>query len=258
MAHDLADAGTSGQVDGGGRPGGTSRGAATPPPTAIHAAETGGARDSLHDAYAFLQKVIGVIAFLLPPVLIVGLIPFKGPNIMGSISAYYYTSMHGVFIGALWAIGVFFLSYQVRPVSPEFQADNVLAYIASLLAILVSLLPTTQDAGTATHAEKVLGTVHLLCAGVLFAMLAAFALVLFRFSEDGDMAPQKRKRNVVYLVCGFVIVGSMAMVGVANLFHWNDSWPALLTFESTAVEAFAVSWLVKGGFLGILADQPAP
>jgi hypothetical protein len=38
-----------------------------------------------------------------------------------------------------------------------------------------------------------------------------------------------------------------------------DSWHLFLWLETICVLAFGVSWLIKGGFLGILADkEPAP
>jgi hypothetical protein len=36
-----------------------------------------------------------------------------------------------------------------------------------------------------------------------------------------------------------------------------DSWHLFLVLETVSVLAFGISWLVKGGFLGILAD-PTP
>ena len=70
------------------------------------------------------------------------------------------------------------------------------------------------------------------------------------------MTKKKRERNVVYYVCGWIIVA--CIVGILTLhigMHMN-TWgpiPVLFTFESAAVVAFGASWLVKGEF--ILKDQ---
>jgi hypothetical protein len=69
-----------------------------------------------------------------------------------------------------------------------------------------------------------------------------FALWLFRLTADGEQpAPDKRRRNNVYLACGLVIVGCIGWAG----FNGLNGRPIFLP-ESIALIAFAVSWLVKG------------
>jgi hypothetical protein len=69
-----------------------------------------------------------------------------------------------------------------------------------------------------------------------------FALWLFRLTADGEQpAPDKRRRNHVYLACGLAIVGCIGWAG----FNGLNGRPIFLP-ESIALVAFAVSWLVKG------------
>ena len=66
---------------------------------------------ALASAYTHLQQIVGVMAILLAPVLFVGNWALTGNELESSISAYYHTPMGSVFVGVLWALAVFFLSY---------------------------------------------------------------------------------------------------------------------------------------------------
>jgi uncharacterized membrane protein YiaA len=212
---------------------------------------------ALAAAYTHLQQIVGVIAVALPFVLIIGNRALTGDELESSISAYYHTPMGGVFVGALCALAVFFLSYNYKPL-PGFNLDNKLSTLATIAALGVAFFPTTGVAPT--QSEQVVGRVHLTFAGLLFTLLAVFALFLFPRS-GGAKTAAKRHRNIVYRTCGVIIIVAMVLVPVSN---WRDppEWlHAFFWLETICVVAFGVSWLVKGGFLGILADKkptPAP
>ena len=212
---------------------------------------------ALASAYTHLQQIVGVIAVLLPFALLIGNKALSGDELESSISAYYHTPMGDVFVGALCALGVFFLSYNYKPL-PGFNLDNKLSTLASVAAFGVAFFPTTSDATPATQSEQVVGRVHLSFAFVLFGLLAVFALFLFP-RAGGEMTAAKRHRNIVYKACGWIIVGAMVLVPVSNLTDPPDGLHAFFWLETICVVAFGVSWLVKGGFLGILADKkPTP
>jgi hypothetical protein len=208
---------------------------------------------TLASAYTHLQQIVGVMAILLPFVLVIGNRALTGDELESSISAYYHTPMGGVFVGVLWALAVFFLSYNYKPL-PGFNLDNKLSTLASIAAVGVALFPTTDDASVATQSEQVIGRVHLSFAFVLFALLAVFALFLFP-RTGGEMTESKRRRNVVYRTCGVIIIVALALVPVSNLVDPPDWLHAFFWLETICVVAFGVSWLIKGGFLGILADK---
>ena len=69
--------------------------------------------DSLLISYLSLRKAVGIIGIALPFVLALGNWQlFHANGIEDSISYYYYTSMRGVLVGSLWAIGIFLMSYR--------------------------------------------------------------------------------------------------------------------------------------------------
>jgi hypothetical protein len=210
---------------------------------------------ALAAAYTLLQKIVGVIAVLLPFVLVIGNKALTGDELESSISAYYHTPMGSVFVGVLWALAVFFSSYNYKPL-PGFNVDNKLSWVAGVAAVGVAVFPTTSDASPASQSEQVVGRVHLTFAGLLFALLAVFALFLFPRSS-GAMTPEKRRRNALYRTCGGVMVAAMLLMFASDLAP--DGLHAFFWLETICVVAFGISWLVKGGLLGILADKkPVP
>jgi len=212
---------------------------------------------ALAEAYAYLQKAVGLIAVSLPFVVAIGHRVSGGHQMQGSISAYYYTHMGNYFVGSLFALGVFFLSYNYRPL-PAYEWDNILSTVAAVMAVGVALFPTASDAGTASGGAKVVATMHLVFACTLFVLLAIFSLVFFRKSDPHEtMTLEKRERNLVYLICGCIIVAAIGLVVLTEIVKPPSTWHTLFWLESVAVVSFGVSWLVKGGLCGWLADaQP--
>ncbi|MGE0309069.1 MAG: hypothetical protein AB7Q27_25315 [Acidimicrobiia bacterium] len=223
--------------------------------------------EALAVAYAYLQKVVGIIAFILPFVVAIGDRVLDDQELRGSISAYYYGRTGNYFVGSLCALGVFFLSYDYRP-RLDRELDNRLSNAAFLMAIGVALLPTPSSGSNATGGEKWVGFFHLVCAGILFGLLAVFSLYQFTKTEGEmkpgmsladklrrfirtrpevleTMTPLKRFRNKVYRTCGWIIVACIVAILLSNAFHWY----LLFWLESIAVVAFGFSWLVKGGLL---------
>ena len=214
-------------------------------------AQTLAGDSALAGAYTYLQQAVGVIAVLLPIVLIVYSI-IDG-QLQGSISDYYYTRVGNYFVGTLCALAVFFLSYNYRPL-PGHYRDMVMSRAASVAALGVAFFPTTSNVATASSGAKTVAFVHLVCAGTLFGLLAGFCLVMFTKSA-GPMTARKRTRNRIYRICGVVIIAAMLSVGLSNLIGVPEDWHSLFWLESVCVWAFGFSWLVKGGFLGLFADR---
>jgi hypothetical protein len=225
----------------------------------LAAARAAAGDSALAGAYSFLQKLVGAIAVLLPLVVAVGGQMLDGGGLRSSISAYYYAGTGNVFVGALCALGVFFLSYQHKPL-PGYELDNRLGYGASAAAIGVAVFPTAQLEPEAGSGEWFVSTIHMTCAGILFLLLAFFSLRLFTKS-DPDVPPSdaKRKRNVVFRTCGSTIVAVIGLVALDKLVDTPDSWHTLFFLESVGVVAFGISWLVKSGIFGLLTDRdPTP
>ena len=218
----------------------------------------GPALDGLRDAYRFLQKVVGCIALGLPLVLIAGGWLLDDHGVEGSLSAYYHTPLGGVFVGALCALGVFFLSYQHRPLDKGYRIDNWLSYVASGAALGVALFPTAEHEQAAWTVERLVSIAHVVFASVLLSTLAIFCLALFRRSSEPDRRGQaKQRRDAIYGWCGWTIVAAIAVILLNKAFEVIPSeLNALLWLETIAVVAFGFSWLVKSEFVKFFNDPP--
>ncbi|MCW2718877.1 MAG: hypothetical protein JWR81_2699 [Pseudonocardia sp.] len=193
-------------------------------------------------SYLGLRKAVGIIGITLPFVLLVGKLLVDGAGLPGSISAYYYTGMRNVLVGALFAIAVFLISYRYGP------QDNRAGTLAGVMAIGVALFPTSPANPTAQ--QQTIGIVHLVCAGVFFLTLAYFSYFLFT-RTDPARPPTRRKlqRNVVYRVCGVLIVVCLVLAVLSDNLLGRalvDALNPVFWLESVAIVAFGVSWLVKG------------
>ena len=205
-------------------------------------------------AYKQLRTAIGLLAFFLPYLLILGGILVCQESPRPSISDYYYSCVRNIFVGMLCAIGVFMFSYR-----GYLAREYWLSRLASFTVIVVALCPTTP--GHPTSAQKFVGAIHLLCAAVFFLILAYMSFFLFT-RHGRRMTPQKRLRNLIYKVCGLIIFSSVlviggvkAAVGLDHTFHAPARY--MLFFETVAILAFAISWMVKAdGFTWLNDKRP--
>lgn len=199
-------------------------------------------------AYAHRQ-LIGYLGLLLP-ILLYGLAGVRatpelpGWKLLDSVSAYYYSGAVAVFVGVLFGLGLFLLTYRGYSDS---RADRRLGRFAALCAFAIAVFPT---GGTPDHIPTpewwsgTAGSIHYVAAALLFTSFAVFSLWLFRRTDvpEGEPLPSaKRFRNRVYAVCGTVIIACILWAGTSRIRPHPIFWP-----EAIALWAFALSWLVKG------------
>jgi len=198
-------------------------------------------------SYRELRKAVGWIGILLPFTLVIGVaFIFNEMIFQESISHYYYTGMGDVFVGALCAVALFMFFYTGYD-----RRDDWAGHLAGVFALGVAWLPVTET-GTATGA----GIIHLICAGLLFFILAVFSLFLFTLKEQNPTV-QKLKRNTTYIFCGIIIIACLIAIAVFHGF-FSDDYPdsiLVLAAETIALVAFGVSWLTKGGDF-LFPDEP--
>ncbi len=202
-------------------------------------------------SYLSLRRIVGIIGISLPFVLAIGNLLLGSDGIEKTMSAYYYTKMGDVFVGSLFAIAVFLMTYQGWD-----WRDNLAGDVAGISAIGVALFPVAPELETLTRTQLICDLLHALFAGLFFFALAYFCLVLFRkFSPDQPPTAEKMQRNKVYSACGYAILICVVLIGIQYLFlHLGMLTELHYVFwlESLAIVAFGVSWFVKGE--GILQD----
>jgi len=213
-------------------------------------------------SYFGMRKGVGMIATALPFVLAGGNILFPGSGgckafphslFQESISAYYYTDMRNFLVGSLCAIAIFSIGSH----GYDFE-DKIAGHLVGIFALGVAFFPTANPADVPVPPlEQDISNVHLVSAALMFLTLAYFCLVLFR-KKAPSRRPTRRKlqRNVVYSVCGWTIVGSMAVMVSLNIpvvQKMLQGINPLFWFESLSILAFGVAWLTKGE--AILKDK---
>lgn len=204
---------------------------------------------SLVISYLLLRKAVGILGIVLPFVLFFGALLFFQTPLRASISAYYHTDMGDVLVGTLFAFGIFLYSYKGYE-----RADDVAGFWGCIFAIGVALFPTTPEGET----RGIVGILHLVSTVAFFTTLIYFSLVLFvKSSQEKPYPKKKQQRNLVYKICGWVMI--FAMVGIAAGFFLpavSDWFGGSMIFwmETLAIWAFGISWFTKGEAIKYLND----
>jgi hypothetical protein len=205
-------------------------------------------------SYLTMRKCVGGIGVLLPLVLLAGN-EIIGYGSQPSMSAYYYTPMRNVFIGALAALGTFLIAYHGwdRP-------DKIITNLAGVSIIGVAFCPTTPLVGEVTPTENVVGTFHLVFAAVAFLLLGVMSL---RFATRMAMPPGVSPRQRIGYAFGFTPPGD-SVATVAEIITYRASgfvigigvalfYPmtkvggeSLFVLEAVMLVAFGVAWFLKG------------
>lgn len=240
-----------------------------------------------------LAVMVGVVAFGLPVILIIGA-TLGTSCFRDSISHFYHAQfLGGFFVGLLFFIGGFLIAY-----SGDHWMETWGSAVAGLMAMGVALFPTSgsgcesatayearvfADVTNVDHAKMVysvaestkpgqtyfnlFGTAsdwHLIAAGVVFVYLGFFCLLVLRrviprrHGEGSNMLRSKRNRNTLYFWCGVVILLCVAVLALkkpvlGDLTRWN-SYNLTFWVELMALWAFGLAWVTKGRIFKTLND----
>jgi hypothetical protein len=188
--------------------------------------------------YQYLRMLIGACGIALPGIcLIYGL---ANGGVQESISDYYYTGVRDIFVGILFVLGFFLLSYR------GYEAiDSRFANLGFFFALGVALFPCKSP-------TSFFPIIHFASAFLLFSVFIFFSLFLFtKSAKDGIRTPDKDKRNRIYIVCGWVMIFCIVGIGLGMaLLSGRQMQDGKITFwlETVALVAFAISWLTKAKF----------
>ena len=193
-------------------------------------------------SYLTLRKTVGVLGITFPMVLAIGcLVCGDSTELKESISAYYATNMRDIFVGILFAIGCFFFAYRGYDDGRDIWPGK----IACVSVLGVALFPVDSTIPT-------IETMHYISAFVLFATLSYFSICLFTSTSTDPtfkITDEKRKRNKVYKICGYIMCGCIASIIIFMCFLSETklaSCKPVFWLETFLLVAFGVSWLIKG------------
>jgi hypothetical protein len=213
-------------------------------------------------SYLLTRTVVGVLGVLLPVALVAGeAFGVPGPvQVRDSLSAYYHTPMHDVFVGGLSVMAFLLATYLAG--QPR-TWDFLLSLTAGVALLVVVAFPTSRTGLPAgapacgstpqppdcSPVEQALGEhltaqVHEGAAVVAFLALAA---VSFLFARRERLDGGSRAAAAGHVACGVLMLAA-EVVALAGSLGGLRVGPltALYVGEVAALWAFGASWLLAG------------
>lgn len=206
-----------------------------------------------------LRKLVGISGISLPILLWIFVWADTGyASPMQSISHYYFTRAGSIFCMIVSLLAIFLMVYKGKE-----PVDFYLSATAGIFALCVILFPTNNITdccdGTKSYSVTFLKesnyrvSFHYIAAAVFLLCLAAMSLFIFTKSDKPPALrpPGKVNRNRIFRICGAIMIIAILVIflgGFMGLIPQDFYEKNNFTFwmETIAIEAFGVSWLVKG------------
>lgn len=214
-----------------------------------------------------LRKVVGILGMVLPLLLYVFVWIDTGySSPMHSISHYYFTRAASIFCVIVSLMAIFMIIYKGKE-----PIDFYLACAAGIFAILLVLFPTDNISTICCDAEKTYAVtvlknnhfrilLHYIASAIFLLCLAAMSLFVFTKSNQPPRNRTNHKivRNRLYRICGVIMIAALLIAFAGGFMGWipeavYERNNITFWMETISVEAFGLSWLVKGG--AILKDK---
>ena len=200
-----------------------------------------------------LRCWIGVLGMLLPIIVCVLSLVF-GYNFPDSISATYFVpTCITPFMIILGAAGILLINYNGYD-----KVDDVLNTAAGIFGLGVCLFPCAATSepfiGTFNLPANISDIIHMISAIGFFGILAYNSL--FQFTKGApDPTPEKKKRNIIFRVCGIGMIASFILLPIASLDFVNIPH-VIWIIETIALAFFGISWLTKANCIPwLFADK---
>ena len=187
-------------------------------------------------------------------------------DLKSSISHFYYTASGHIFIGVLVAVAIFLFCYRGYDYEPKrdrspWLSDRRVCSLAGFFALGVVVFPTgeqefIQDSLFIFTATGWIGTLHFVCAALFFCAITVLCLVNFRRKDSPEHFGLDPK-DWVYRTCGYTMVGSLVLIFIYHQWIYpvySLEWPITFIFETVALTAFGIAWLVKGKALELFSE----
>ncbi|MDX6191677.1 hypothetical protein SGQ83_20145 [Flavobacterium sp. Fl-318] len=210
-------------------------------------------KNNLIISYLKLRNLIGFSGMLLPFILVLTSKTDHTAKLFveKSLSVYYYTNSGDILVVTMSVIGVFLFTYNGYN-----KTEKKITTLASISSLGIAFCPTaiSQVISSTIHVEnKIVPNVfgvewHSIFATLLFISMSIMTLVYFPKSDKQQLNTQKKNRNIIYKICGWVMVVSVVLL--VTYYIWKPLFlkniPVVLIFETIILEAFGLSWITKG------------
>ncbi|MDJ0825144.1 MAG: hypothetical protein QNJ16_06550 [Rhodobacter sp.] len=214
------------------------------------------AREEIIENFYRIRRMLGYLGLVLPFTLIFGGLSFGFAE--PSISDYYHSLMRDIFVGIIFAIGVFLLCYTgFRPRGSERFSDDLVTTLAGISALLVAFVPNRGTLNASLEpqalAQHLFGVTvcdytHHLAAGTFLLSMAYLSGL--RFARTA-----KPMRRWIYRACAWIILAgfvgtcisaALRKIGTPEQTAFVIDNQLVFWFEALGVWAFSIAWLVKG------------
>ena len=204
--------------------------------------------------YLRIRNLCGLLGIILPWLALfsAGIKMGKHPEWWWSISATYYQS--DALVGVLVPACIVMMSY----IGYDWK-DNLITTLTGLFGLgivlfpcKVSWIPDGDPVGFFQLPIEFSHTIHTVCAALFF--LCAAVNTLCQFTKHGEtMTERKKVRNVIYRICGWGMIGLMALLVVLGLLKVPGY--RVMIVEILLLHLFGIAWIVKGEFFPFLNDR---
>lgn len=200
-----------------------------------------------------LRCLIGGLGMALPLIVAILSLAF-GYGFPDSISAtYFIPPCIAPFMIILGASGVLLFTYKGYD-----TVDNILNTIAGALGLGICLFPCGATSepyiGMLQLPANISDVLHMICAIGFFGILAYNSI--FQFTKGvSNPTPRKKKRNVIFRVCGIGMIASFVLLPLANFGIINPPH-VIWWIETIALAFFGISWITKANCIPwLFADK---
>ena len=202
-------------------------------------------------SYLNLRRLIGYVGILLPLVCFLGGKLFANLPIQQSISFYYHTNVRDFFVGLLVGVSLLLITYKGYEV-----IDDIVSTITGIFGLGIVIFPCLLakevkcPIGFFQLKPDCSNILHIACSVFFFGLLAVNSFFLFTLTDKKkEMSNNKKKRNIIYKVCGILIsITLIAMIIIVLTVNEQivEEKRIVFVFETIMLVSFGVSWLVKG------------
>lgn len=211
-------------------------------------------------SYQKLRAFIGFIGLFLPVAVVAGcfVLGAKEYSLQHSISHYYYSKMHIVFVCTLCVLGGFLITYKGKD-AWESRLSNIAGYCAFGIASFPTKFTGFQSPEDGSNQylkiisdiSKFWNGVHFAFATALFICFVIFCLYFFQKPDneyEGIELLKFRRRKRIYKICGSGILISILLIALCNFVIPQRGVFVYSTFifETTSLWFFGTAWLIKG------------
>lgn len=203
-----------------------------------------------------LRFLVGLMAFGLPT-LTLFLHWYLTGEWLTSISQSYHEDAwsRNIFVGFLFAISAFLMSYNG---DPDYPIQKWLSKCASIAALGIAMFPCSCNKSNA----EITPNIHYFSAAVMFMVLAMFCYYFFK-SAKSKPTQESKYRVTIYLACllaillsVFLLILDAALTRFWPQFSIREIFKGLVFWgETVSLYAFAIAWLTASLSIPLITNK---